>query len=222
MPVQQAIARIAEESSDRMMAQIADTEYGPHLSFGEESVERMIEAEREEFVKTLQRLGVDGDIMDLLFIKSRMERVARELKTRLFEGKEEVRPDDPEIERGLKKKFSDSVEIDDWSVRRFEDLSVEKIRKIGDKKLASRLESLFIKRRSMREDGAEDGVALREMEDAFLREADLRNGGVAPVMALMIRKMRVERMIRMAVGARRLGMDLTAIQYEISKIRGIV
>ncbi len=222
VPVQQAIGRIAEESSDRMLAQIADTEYGPYLTLGEESVERMIEAEREEFVRTLERLGVADDVTELLFMRSRMDGVARELKDRLVEGKEAVRSNDPEVEKGMREKFSDPAEIDDWSVRRFEDLSVERARKLGDEKLASRLESLFSKRRSMREEGPEDGATLREMEDAFLREADLTNGGVAPAMALIVRKMRSERMIRMAAGARRIGMDLAAIQYEISKIRGIV
>ena len=222
VPIQQAIARFAEESSDRMLAQIADTEYGPHLSLGSESVERMIEAEREEFAGTLRRLNIDDDVEELLFARSRMERVARELKARLFEGKEGSGQDDPEVEKGLRKGFSDPAEVDDWSVRRFEEISVDKAREIGDDKFASRLGSLFEKRRMMREEGAEDGMALREMEDAFLREADLTNGGVAPLMALMIRKMRVERMIRMAAGARRLDMDLAAVQYEISKIRGIV
>ncbi len=222
MPTQQAIARIVEESSERMFTQIADTEYGPHLSLGEESVEKMIEAEREGFILILQKLGVVNDIIQLLFMRVRMEKVARELKARLFGDEEGKKTNDPEIEKGLKEGFSNPAQIDDWAVYRFEELSVKMARKMGDVKLALQLKSLFEKRRLMRKEGSEDGVVLREMEDAFLRKADLTNGGVAPVMALMVRKMRVERMIRIVVGARRLGMDLAAVQYEISKIRGIV
>lgn len=222
VPTQQSIARIAEESSERITGQLADTEYGPYLSLGEESVEKMIEKEREGFAETLRRLGADNEILELLFLRSRMEEVAREIKAGLFDGKEAEGLIDAEVERGMKAKPANSAEVDDWAIRRFEDLSVDKARKLGDERLASRLESLFSTRRAMREEGPEDGVALRELEDAFLREADLANGSLSPLMALMVRKMRSERMIRMAVGARRLGFDLAGVQYDISKIRGIV
>ncbi len=222
VPTQQSIARIAEDKSERLLNQLADSEYGPYLSLGESSVEQMIEKEREEFIIILRRLGIDNNLLDLLFLKIRMEKVAEELKDRIFKGKESEGKMDSEIEKGLKEKFENSAEVDDWSVRRFEDLSVQKARKLGDNKLASQLKSLFSTRRLMREKGLEDGVALRELEDAFLREADLANGRIAPIMALTVRKMRSEKMIRMASGARRLGFDLAAVQYEMAKIRGIV
>jgi len=204
------------------MGQLADTEYGPYLSLGEESVEKMIEKEREDFAEILRRLGADKEIMEFLFLKYRMEKVAREIKVRLFDGKEAEGLNDPEVERGIKAKPADQTKVDDWAIRRFEDLSSEKARKLGDGRLAEQLKSLFLTRRAMRKEGLEDGVVLRKLEDAFLMEVDLTNGSLAPLMALMVRKMRAERMIRTAVGARRLGFNLVDVQYEVSKIRGIV
>ncbi len=222
VPTQQAIARIAEDKSERLLSQLADSEYGPYLSLGENSIEQMIEKEREEFISILCHLGIDKDLLDLLFLRIRMEKVAEEIKDRLFNGKESEEKTDPEIENGLKEKFDNPAEVDDWSVRRFEDLSVQKARDLGDKNLASQLKELFSTRRLMREKGLEDGVVLRELEDAFLRKADLTNGKIAPIMALMVRKMRAEKMIRVAAGARKLGLDLAAVQYDMAKIRGII
>ena len=222
VPTQQSVARIAEESSERITEQLANTEYNPYLSLGEESVEKMIEKEREGFAETLHRLGADKEILEFLFLKTRMEGVAREIKARLFDGKEAKGSVDIEVEKGITTNPKNSAEVDDWAILRFEDFLVDKANKLGDKRLSSRLKSLFSTRRAMREEGPEDGVALRELEDIFLREADLSNGNLSQLMALMIRKMRSERMIRMAVGARRLGFNLAEVEYEISKIRGIV
>ncbi len=217
---------IGAKSLEESFKVLNDTDYAPHLS-GEShnSIERVIEKERDDFRKTLSKMGMDKEVLDIIFLKDDLQLVSEEAKEKIFKEKEKTFTEKKKEEDVLKKirgkNPQEPHEIDDIVLDIYFQKIISFLNRIKEKQAKNFFEKYWEKISGKDEDIRERDEILLEMENEIIEKSREEMSGIIPLLAFFIKKRRVECFIRNIFSGKRIGLDSKEIYSLISEKRAL-
>lgn len=213
---------ISSATFDGMLRVLHDTDYGPYLS-PENSLEQVIEKEKEGLYEMLIKMGLEKRVIDFLFLPADILNLRSLLKHDFFGiemkkydfGKKEEKLKEEykeEIERARKKRSP--AELDDFLTEVF----IAKMKEAA-KEDALLLDFLERYEKEISSDTKED--ILIAIEDRFMEEARKKSEGLAPLFAYFMKKWRAEKSVRAIYEAKNTEVPQDKIYGLLKKVRAL-
>jgi len=201
-----------------------DTDYGPFLS-GKTylQIEEIIEKEKEDLKKSLNKMGLSKGALNLLFLKDDLILLGQELKEKIFKGseKEELIKKYPGIAQRIQKAKPESAEkIDDLIIEIYFKKSIQFLKKIKEEEALLFFSKYWKKISQTREEDLEKRDSLLiEMEDEIVQKSVYSMSGLMPILAYFIKKRRSESFVRTIFASKKIGLDSSKIYNLIERTR---
>ncbi len=212
---------IGATSTEESFKILNDTDYAPYLS-GEthNDVEKIIEKERAGFRKNLLGMGLDKDVLEVLFLKDDLEMISIEAKEKIFEKKEkEKKISEKEKEKDIFKEIKnrdpqEPHEIDGIMLEIYLQKVINFLRKNKEKETERIFENYKEVIKRTNNDLVARDEALLQIEEELIEKSKEKISGVMPILAFFIKKRRAECVIRSIFAGRKIGLKSKEI-YEL-------
>ncbi len=216
---------IGASSMDEAFKVFNDTDYALYLA-GKTylDIEKIIEEERDDFKKTLEKMGMEKEVVSFLFLKDDLCKVSRKAKEKIFkmqggggfQGKDIEEEALKEIEERKPKK---PEEIDSITTDIYFEKSIKFLESSGERETGRFFGEYYEKIKESAEDLKRRDMILSEMEKSIVEESREKIEGMVPILSFFIKKRRVEQFIRAVFSAKKMGLASDKIYNLIEQRR---
>ncbi len=218
---------IGAGSAEESFRVLNDTDYAPYISAESyESIEQVIKKEREDFSKELYDMGVEQEMIDVLFLRDDLVVHTKRAKELFFlttkEREEELRKEDELVVQILEQKPQTPHHIDRIAVDIYFQRTIDFLKKQKDAPLLSFFQEYYQAVCENEEDVVERDRILEEMEDKIIENSKSEIEGFAPILSFFIMKRRIEYRIRVVLAGKRTGIVSGEIYNLLNKTRALL
>ncbi len=217
---------IAAPNNEEAFRVLNDTDYAPYLSGKNNSdIEEIIEEEKFDFRRNLEKMGMEKEMIEFLFLKEEFSKISKEIKENILKGNSE------------EKKFSQGKKENREIIKKIKENSPEKAEDIDrilldeyfqraniflqnnkEKEMKEIFDEYYKIIRNERGDLKKRDDNLFQIEEKILEKSNEEIGGVLPIFSFLIKKKRVEYLVRSVFAGRRVKMDSKEI-YELIDLK---
>ena len=216
---------IGASSMDEAFKVFNDTDYALYLG-GKTylDIEKIIEEEREDFKKTLEKMGMEKDVLSFLFLKDTLCSVSRKAKEKIFKIQKDAGFQGKDIEREILKEIEERKpkkpeEVDSIATDIYFEKSIRFLEGFGEREVGGFFAKYYEKIKEASEDLKERDIILSEMEEDIVEESREKIEGMIPILSFFIKRRRVEHFIRAVFSGKKLGLPSDKIYNLIEQRR---
>ncbi len=201
-----------------------DTDYAPYLS-GEThaNIEGIIEKERKDFRGTLLKMGMEKEVLDVLFLRDELDFVSREAKEKIF-GEKTIteRKEESDLFKEIKSRKPEKPhDIDSILLEIYFQKVIDFLKESKEKETEKFFRDYEKVMRKTEGDSQKRDDLLMEMENEIIERGREEVSGMMPILAFFIKKRRIESSCRNIFSAKKLGLSSKEVYKLIDDKRAL-
>ncbi len=201
-----------------------DTDYAPYLSGGTHAnIEGIIEKERKDFRETLLRMGMEKEVVDVLFLRDELHAVSREVKEKIFGEKTttEKREESDLFKEVKSRKPENPHEVDSVLLEIYFQRVISFLEESGERETEKFFRDYEKVMKETEGDFQRRDELLLKIENEIIEKGREEVSGMMPVLAFFIKKRRIESSVRSVFSAKKLGLGSGEVYKLIDDKRAL-